>query len=124
MPYKDINIRREKQREYNAKYYAVEENRTAQLKRVADRNVKVRERCSLLVQAFRANGCALCGEKEPFCLDAHHRDPNAKDFTIGRYRTNSASTKRLEDELKKCVCLCANCHRKVHIGLLSLPSAV
>lgn len=62
--------------------------------------------------------CLLCSEDENECLDFHHVDPNEKDFSIGDAR--SYSLDRIKQEVDKCVLLCANCHRKVHAGLITL----
>lgn len=62
--------------------------------------------------------CIICGENEPVCLDFHHKNPAEKDFTIGKNR--SKGKENLLKEIKKCVCLCANCHRKVHAGIIDL----
>lgn len=62
--------------------------------------------------------CIICGETEPVCLDFHHIDPNEKEFTIGKHRNKSKEN--LLKEINKCVCLCANCHRKIHAGVLHL----
>ena len=61
-------------------------------------------------------GCVLCGEKEPVSLDFHHLDPKAKDGAVAR----QPSIARVLAEIAKCVVLCANCHRKVHAGLLTV----
>lgn len=66
--------------------------------------------------------CIICGESEPVCIDFHHIDPNEKEFTIGKYR--SRSKEWLTQEISKCVCLCSNCHRKVHAGLLNLEDYI
>lgn len=66
--------------------------------------------------------CIICGEKEPVCIDWHHIDPSTKLFTIGA-NFNKARTSILE-EISKCVCLCANCHRKVHAGIINLSDYV
>ncbi len=58
--------------------------------------------------------CTLCGEKHPACLDFHHRDPNTKDFSLGIIRGWGYGKKRLLHEIRKCVVICSNCHRKVH----------
>ena len=60
--------------------------------------------------------CVLCGEKEPVSLDFHHLDPKAKDGAVAR----QPSIARVLAEIAKCVVLCANCHRKVHAGLLTV----
>lgn len=62
--------------------------------------------------------CLICGEAEPVCLDFHHKDPNEKDFTIGKHRNKSKEN--LIKEIEKCVCVCANCHRKIHAGIINL----
>lgn len=62
--------------------------------------------------------CLICGETEPVCLDFHHIDPNEKDFTIGKNRNKSKEN--LMKEIEKCVCVCANCHRKIHAGIINL----
>jgi hypothetical protein len=72
-----------------------------------------------LLQEFRKNGCLLCPEKEHCCLDAHH--VQKKSFEIGRLLSNRVSPEKVVRELKKCVCLCSNCHRKLHAGLLVIP---
>ena len=66
--------------------------------------------------------CVVCGESESVCLDFHHIDPNEKDFTIGKHRNKSREN--LLKEIQKCVVLCANCHRKLHAGLIDLNDYV
>lgn len=63
--------------------------------------------------------CNVCGEDETCCLDFHHLDPTQKDFVVSEM-INKVGRKKIEEELAKCVCLCANCHRKVHAGIISL----
>lgn len=66
--------------------------------------------------------CIVCGETEPVCIDFHHINPVDKEFTIGKHR--SRSKEWLLQEISKCVCLCANCHRKVHAGLINLNNYI
>lgn len=66
--------------------------------------------------------CIICGESEPVCIDFHHKDPNEKEFTIGKHRSRSRAW--LWEEISKCVCLCSNCHRKVHAGLINLEEFI
>lgn len=58
--------------------------------------------------------CAKCGDSRFYVLDFHHKDPKEKDNTIARLTANQASEERLNQELQKCICLCANCHREFH----------
>ena len=64
--------------------------------------------------------CLICGEKEPICLDFHHINPEEKSFTIAKHQ--SLGKEKLLAEIKKCVCLCSNCHRKVHAGIINLEN--
>ena len=66
----------------------------------------------------REKGCLICGEKETCCLDFHHIDPSKKVFNVSL--RNRVSNEKLEEELSKCIILCANCHRKVHAGILDI----
>lgn len=63
-------------------------------------------------------GCYFCGETTPVCLDFHHIDPTEKSFTISLVMKHSVE--EIIEEMQKCAVICANCHRKVHAGLLSL----
>lgn len=63
--------------------------------------------------------CIECNESEPICIDFHHIDPEQKEVNVSAL-INCGSLKKLQAEIKKCVPLCANCHRKVHAGLLIL----
>ena len=61
--------------------------------------------------------CAICGyDKCSAALDAHHIDPNKKEFTIAS--NPNKSYEAISNELKKCVLLCANCHRALHAGAI------
>lgn len=66
--------------------------------------------------------CCLCHFNSfPSALEFHHVNPEEKLFGI---TDSNAVTKALDkqlEELKKCVLLCANCHRGVHAGILSIP---
>lgn len=64
----------------------------------------------------RSLGCKLCPENEPVCLEFHHLDPTKKDIGIANYMATNIS--KILQEIEKCVCLCSNCHKKVHAGLL------
>lgn len=65
-------------------------------------------------------GCCLCGEKEAAVLDFHHVNPSEKEKAIGHMIAKGIGP--LETELSKCVVVCANCHRKVHAGLVSVEN--
>ena len=73
----------------------------------------------LKLRAIRSMGghCMLCGySKHPGVLDFHHVDPATKSFAIsgGGF---SRSWSAIEQEIKKCILVCANCHREIEYGL-------
>ena len=73
-----------------------------------------------LIKLFQSEGCLMCGETDSACLQAHHIDPAQKEIEIAKLRAKKASLLRLVSELAKCVCLCANCHFKLHAGRFTL----
>jgi hypothetical protein len=70
---------------------------------------KVRE----WVNTQRALGCERCEEKRFYVIDFHHIDPNTKKHTLGN-QGMFGSWKATKEEIKKCIRLCANCHRELH----------
>jgi len=61
--------------------------------------------------------CMICGyDKNPGVLDFHHVDPSTKSFGISSGGF-SRSWKSIEDEIRKCILVCANCHREIELGL-------
>ena len=58
-----------------------------------------------------------CGfNKYKSSLDVHHLNPEIKDKNFTHMR--GWSIKRIDNELKKCVLLCKNCHSAYHSGEL------
>ena len=57
--------------------------------------------------------CEKCGESRLYLIQFHHIDPDTKEFCIGAQAT-SKTIDVLEREVKKCVCLCSNCHNEFH----------
>ena len=110
MPYKDI----EKQKEYIAKW--------AKKRKEKERHIPKRLRSGnrgkkKIIDEFFSRPCYACGESFPqCCMDAHHLNPAEKKFSIGR--SNGKGLAVLQEELEKCVPLCAHCHRKFHSGLI------
>ena len=58
--------------------------------------------------------CAKCSESRGYVLDFHHINPDTKENTIARLTSNSYRIDKVYDEMKKCIVLCANCHREFH----------
>lgn len=75
-----------------------------------------------LVRRLHGGKCAICGyEKYTGALEFHHIDPSQKDFTISNDR---AKLEESIEESKKCVLLCANCHRELHAGIIDITEVL
>lgn len=62
--------------------------------------------------------CRLCGyDKCVSALEFHHVDPSEKEFAITA-NTNTRSFATMINEVRKCILVCANCHREIHSGLV------
>lgn len=87
-----------------------EKNKAAYIARSAAAKEKGRAEWA----AFKATlSCKQCGENHPATLDFHHvvRLPeNKKVFRL----IGSGLFAQAKEEIKKCMVLCANCHRKLH----------
>lgn len=66
--------------------------------------------------------CQCCGyDKTDSALELHHINPEEKELSFGAIRANPKSWDKIVEELRKCILLCANCHREVHDGTTELP---
>ena len=64
--------------------------------------------------------CALCGyNKVISALEFHHIEPEEKEYGIAEKGTCHDLEKDLA-EVKKCILVCANCHREIHEELYSV----
>lgn len=104
--YKTKEYHRQKSREHYLKY------KKSYNKRSQQEHDKLMELC----REMKAPGCLKCSEKEPAALDFHHI--KGKDMLISQMRGRNRD--KILEEIAKCVILCANCHRKVHAGLITL----
>ena len=79
-----------------------------------DKRNNLRKRCV----EFAGGKCQICGLIDhPIAFDFHHVDKSQKLFSISI--ACRKSERQLWDEVKKCVLLCAICHRKLEADLLS-----
>ena len=109
-------IHREKKNQYSRDYYARVKD-TPEYKEKAkqySRNRKEnRQRIRNDFLAKWRKPCQKCGEQRLYLIQFHHIDPSTKEFDVS---TNVSYKKRdkCEEEVKKCVCLCSNCHDEFH----------
>lgn len=95
-------------KEYAAKHY--QENKSKYAKQSKQARLKKREwYSSIMSDKF----CEHCGENDTVVLDWHHLDPTKKEASVSWLLSNRSRQSILE-EIDKCQCLCANCHRRVH----------
>ncbi len=85
-------------------------------KRAHEQRNKIRAELKDRLARIRTHGCTLCPESDPVCLDFHHYAE--KDRPMGHF----SHVPSFEKELVKCVLVCANCHRKIHAGVLNVTS--
>lgn len=79
---------------------------------VIENTFSYKERNLEYIKQRKSCGCQKCGEQRFYLLDFHHINKEEKNHNINEMRT--ASLERLENEINKCVVLCANCHREFH----------
>lgn len=115
MPYKDPQKAKEYKTLWNKRYYI--EHQELEKKRIFGRRDKIVE----WMREYKSKlTCVKCGEATTACLDFHHRDGKTKDISIAMFRQKGWGIEHIKREMEKCVVICANCHRKLHAGLLSL----
>lgn len=87
------------------------------LERVAQRRRTIKRK---LVE--EAGGkCVICGYSRcQQVLEFHHLDPSLKKFQLS-HNGATRSLARSRAEARKCVLLCANCHREVEAGITAVP---
>lgn len=82
----------------------------------SDKVTEHRKRLKIALVEANNHKCAYCGLEDHYQIyDFHHVNPETKLFQI------SGCTKgkdKIVEEAKKCVMLCANCHRKVENKLI------
>lgn len=79
----------------------------------AEKVAEHRQRRRKLLVQILGGKCALCGYSRcSASLEFHHIDPDNK-----KYQLSSGNCHELErdlEEAKKCILVCANCHREIH----------
>jgi len=107
MPYKGKNVRKSKAKEYSRKNY---------LGNYAERREKLNARRRELREEwnkFKATLCCTkCNENHPAALDFHHVDRT--DHHSVNKLVSDGRFKKAYEEIRKCIVLCANCHRIHH----------
>lgn len=120
MPYKDPVVARQKKKEY----YEKNKDRLkiytdSQRERIRNRDNRRRWKRKQEMVDLLGGVCVDCNLQHPLpCYDFHHLDPSTKEFDPCSRLT--WKREQLVEELKKCVLLCANCHRIRHFNEASI----
>ena len=78
------------------------------------RQRKRRQEFINLLKQEAGGKCSICGYDKNFAaLDFHHTNPNNKDLSVSSILKGRHKDK-VRQEAKKCILVCANCHREIH----------
>lgn len=81
-----------------------------------DRNKLRQEKLKEYLKNIKLNSCcSKCTESHIACLDFHHIDKTTKKSSVANI-VKSGQLNLLKEEIKKCIILCSNCHRKLHFN--------
>jgi hypothetical protein len=107
MPYKDASVKKQKHAEYSREHYLKNQAE------IRERNAKTKRDKRLEWVEFKSTlKCTNCGFSHPAVLDFHHVD--RKDKKSVHKLAQNGNYKAAREEIKKCITLCANCHRIHH----------
>lgn len=63
----------------------------------------------------KGSQCSVCGyTKNLAALEFHHQNPNEKSFQLDLRSLSNRSWNQLENEVRKCLLVCSNCHKEIH----------
>lgn len=82
------------------------------------RNTK-RRKTKTEYQERLGGSCQICGYMR--CQNAlhfHHIDASRKKFTISDAVRKKFTQEEINEEIQKCILVCANCHAEIHAGLV------
>ena len=108
MPYKDPEVKKIKQAEYKKRHY--ERNKEAYLQRSV---INKRRQKKVWAEFKASQKCTQCGMQHPAVIDFHHVIRGKDKRSVNKLVADGRFAAAME-EIKKCVPLCANCHRLLH----------
>lgn len=78
-----------------------------------NKNKQRANRAAIFQEYKKTRCCEHCGITDYRVLDFHHLDKKEKEQEVSNLAM-WRSFDRVMEEIKKCICLCANCHRIHH----------
>lgn len=115
MPYKNKEDQKSWEKRYRKEYL----NRP-ETKQLLIEQHKMRVERNKNYVLSKTTPCVSCGESDPVVIDFHHLNEETKFKGVGDMVQGNYSLNKIQEEIDKCICLCSNCHRKVHAGTLCL----
>lgn len=101
------------------KYYT--KHHTRMKKQIREKNIiRINIAKEYINNIKSSKGCLLCNENDFCVLDLHHLFSSNKEFDVSDMVRGGYSIETLNIELRKCIVLCSNCHRKYHANKFSL----
>ena len=101
---KDPEKRRQSQRDH---YYR---NKEQYLRRNRERKKRLKKQW---LEFKGSLSCEMCGEDHISTFDFHHIEKHPDNRAVNKL-VSDYNFKEAYEEIKKCMVLCANCHRKHH----------
>jgi hypothetical protein len=78
-----------------------------------------RKRLKDMAVQLKGGRCQFCGyHRYAGALEFHHLTEGNKEFGLST-RGLTRSWEKIKAEVKKCILVCANCHREIHGGLVA-----
>jgi hypothetical protein len=96
---------------YSGQHYI--DNKDAYIINIRKRKTFLR---SFIFRVKRRSVCSICGEKRYWVLEFHHTGELKKEYGISKMASNGCSISKIKTELRKCIIVCANCHKDIHHG--------
>lgn len=107
---------KEKKKQYSRDYYARVKDKPEYQEKAKQYSRNGKENRQRLRNDFLERWrkpCQKCGEQRLYLIQFHHIDPSTKEFNIST-SVSYKKREKCEEEVKKCVCLCSNCHDEFH----------
>lgn len=106
--------------------YTKKETRTYRDRAEYIKQAVIKRRSTVLrnAKALLGSKCCICGyNKCQRALSFHHIDPSKKSFGISANGL-TRSWAKVQEEVSKCILVCANCHMEIHEGITQLPKEI
>jgi hypothetical protein len=83
-----------------------------------------RRQVKLKLVNFFGNKCLICDYSKCIqALEFHHINPKEKKFSLSNDGISRSYTRSLE-EARKCIMVCANCHREIESNLIDISNYI